>query len=678
MGPGGFGGPGGHGMFGADNSKYKEPKPERLSQWPSYLFNVIKGFFFRLFYIFTLIWDTNKLFMILMAFMSLFNGVMPAVGSVITKELLNALVNMLTEKNTEFSDFTSLLIIQFTYLFLNRFANLASNMITRITGEQVVNHIRLKISNKAKNVDMSSFDMPDFYERLENANREAGTRPISIMNASFTTVSNIISMISYIIILGAVSGFAPFLIIALSFPSAVINFNFRKKSFLYMRRNSKERRQMSYYSDMLVNKDMVKEIKILGLSDEFIGRYRKTFGKYFAGIKSLILKESAWHTLMSLVTLAGTCFLYGFIAFKILADQLTVGDYSLYTGALTAISSGVAGLISSSSTIYEGTLFIDNMIKFMDEKQTIRSIAKEARYPKRHVAHTIEFRNVYFRYPGTDKDVLKDISFTIEAGETMVLVGLNGAGKTTLIKLMTRLYDPTSGVILLDGIDIREYDVNALYDIFGILFQDFGKYAFSAAENIMIGDIKRGDDRENIEEAARLSGADEYITKLPRGYDTPLTRLFEENAIEPSIGQWQKLSIARAYFKDSDIMILDEPTASLDAIAEQEIFNKFDELRKDKTTIFVSHRLSSAVTASKIVVLENGSVCEIGNHVSLMALGQKYYTLFTTQAKRYRENPTSAPEEEQTDAERAGHFGKRKRHADSLVNIDNIDNFIKT
>ena len=243
-----------------------------------------------------------------------------------------------------------------------------------------------------------------------------------------------------------------------------------------------------------------------------------------------------------------------------------------------------------------------------------------------------------FSYPGSDKLVINDVSFTLEKGSTTVLVGLNGAGKTTIIKLLMRLYDPTSGVILLDGEDIRKYDLNQLYDIYGTIFQDFAKYAVTIEENIYYGDINKPVSLENVQMAAKQSGCSEFIESLPLGYKTPLTKLFDENGTEFSIGQWQKLSIARAFYSDSDIMILDEPTASLDALAEQQIFNQFSELTKGKTSIFVSHRLSSATVADKIIVLEHGQIVETGNHQELMTLGKKYYELFTTQANRYIAN----------------------------------------
>jgi ABC-type multidrug transport system fused ATPase/permease subunit len=307
------------------------------------------------------------------------------------------------------------------------------------------------------------------------------------------------------------------------------------------------------------------------------------------------------------------------------------------------VSGNVSYLISTSASIYEGTLFIDNLIDFMKEEPRIVPQKEIPDKVEHGIPHTIVFEHVSFSYPGSDKEVLSDLCFTIRPGETLVLVGLNGAGKTTLIKLLTRLYDPTGGRILLDGKDLRDYDVKDLYRMFGIIFQDFGKYAVTVKENIAFGDFDREINDEEIRAAARDAAADAYIEQLSFGYETPLMRIFEENGTELSGGQWQKLAIARAFYAKSDILILDEPTAALDPIAEQEIYRQFDQLRSDKTTIFVSHRLSSATVASKILVLEYGKILEEGTHRELMEKGGRYHELFTTQAQRYlEENPSNA------------------------------------
>lgn len=635
MGPMGFGGPPPSEM----NEKLKEQKPHGLREVPSYLKRVISGFLKRLVYIVGLVWEARKSLLFMMIFMALFNGFSPVLSAYISANLLNRVAEAISMDSIAFSEVCSMILppmlLQFGYMFFVSMINSISNMVTRISSELVTNHVKCKIMNKAKEIDLASFDMPEFYEKFENASREAGMRPIQVINATFSIVSTIISAVSFVVILVAVSPFAPLAVIVLSLPSAIITFSYRKKNFRYMRHHSKERRQMSYYSDMLVNKDTVKELRLFDLSETFIFNYNAVFKKYFKGIKGLIVGEGIWSIGITLVTTAVNCALFFLIAYTVTENNGMIGDYSLYTGALTSIASCVAALVTTTSGIYEGTLFIENMIVFMNEKRSIKPIVDNALDIQRHVAHTIEFKNVSFRYPGTSRDVLKNVSFKVNAGDTVVLVGLNGAGKTTLLKLLTRLYDPTDGEILLDGHDIREYDTKQLYSMFGAIFQDFGKYAFTVRENIAFGDIRREIEEERIEESARAASANEFVEMLPRGYSTPLMRVFEKDGIEPSIGQWQKLAIARAFYSDSDVLILDEPTASLDAIAEQEIFNQFDELRKNKITFFVSHRLSSATVATKILVLENGALVEEGDHRTLMDKGGIYAKLFSTQANRY-------------------------------------------
>ena len=635
MGPGGFMGP----PPSAMNEKLKEPLPKRLREVPGYLKKVSKSFFSRLLYVINLVWEAKKSLLIMMVFVAAFNGVSPVFAAYISANLLNRIAEVLSfESPTMQAVVTTLLpamLLQFGYMFFVSLVSNISNMITRISGEVVTNKVKCKIMDKAKEIDVASFDMPDFYEKFENANREAGMRPIQVVRSTFSIVSTLISTVSFIVILAAISWFAPLIVILLSLPSAIITFWYRKKNFRYMRHHSKERRQMSYYSDMLVNKDMVKELRLFGLSDTFIVNYNKVFKRYFSGIKDLIVHENIWSVIIALVSTTVNCGLFMFIAYTVTTGSGQIGDYSLYTGALTSIASCVATLVSTTSSIYEGTLFIDNMIVFMNEKKKIAPTVSPARAVERHIGHTIEFQNVSFRYPGTQRDVLKNVSFKVDAGDTVVLVGLNGAGKTTLLKLLTRLYDPTEGCILLDGHDIREYNTDELYAMFGAIFQDFGKYAFTVNENIAFGEITKPIDYSAVREAAHASSAEEFISHLPNGYETHLMRVFEQNGIEPSIGQWQKLAIARAFYSDSDVLILDEPTASLDAIAEQEIFNQFDLLRKDKTTFFVSHRLSSATIATKILVLERGTLVEEGTHKELMQKQGIYHELFTTQANRY-------------------------------------------
>lgn len=606
------------------------------------LIQLLTNFLSRFTYIVKLVWNTGHWILFLLTFIALFKGVTPVLGALLSQSILNKLQQIIQLGNLpEANFFTStvfyLLVFLFLYRIILQVINHISRALNRIAGEQVVRHVKLQIMEKSKELDLASFDDPSFYEKMENASREAGNRPLTILSETFNAISTIIELTSYLAILLMAPDLPliTLVIISVSIPTAIINFIYRKKNFQYIRNRSKERRQMNYYANLLVDKDLIKEVRMYDLADTFIDRYLQAFQVYYKGLCTLITEENIWHILISILSGITNLIFYITIAKQVFQGTIMIGDYTLFTGAIASVTTCINTLISTSGSIYEGTLFIDNLIDFLDEEQTVAPITDTPSQVTRNIPHTLELRNVSFRYPNTTRDILKNISLTIQPGQTLALVGLNGAGKTTLIKLLTRLYDPTEGVILLDGKDIREYDLQSLYRTYGIIFQDFGKYAVSVEENIRFGNIHKESTLSEVQEAAIQSAASEYIEKLPQSYQTPLMRIFEQNGTELSGGQWQKLAIARAFYADSDILILDEPTAALDPMAEQEIFNQFDELRKDKTTIFVSHRLSSATMADTIVVLENGEMIEKGSHQELMANEGKYYELFSTQAKRY-------------------------------------------
>lgn len=618
----------------------KVPPPRSVGDVPRFLKELLGGFFKRFFYIVGIVWQTGHWILFLMTFLALFNGLTPVIGALLSKEIINEL----QAANTPVSEFFHsrifmLLIYLFIYRVLKRLALTAGTAVDNLSGELVIKQIKLRIMNKSHELDLQYFDLPEFYEKLENANREAGMRPIQVITKTFTAASTLIELISYIAVMATSPGLglAAFIIMAVSLPSAIISFIYRKRNFNYKRRRSKDRREMNYYSDVLVNKDIVKEVRIFGLTDFFADKFKKVFGEYFKGLRTLILSESLWQIALGIVSVIVNLFFCGIVALRVLSGEIMLGDYTLYTGAIMSIATCIATLISTSAGVYEGTLFIDNLMYFMNKSPSIVPTVTPGAKVKRDAPHTIEFKNVSFHYPGSERCVLQNINITFSPGQTTVLVGLNGAGKTTLIKLLTRLYDPTDGVILLDGRDIREYDLESLYGMFGIIFQDFGRYAVTVGENISFGDLSLTPSHDSLMVAARQSNADGFIEKLPQGIDTPLTRQFERTGSELSGGQWQKLAIARAFYSRSDILVLDEPTASLDPLAEQEIFNEFDRLRSGKMSIFVSHRLSSATTAGQIIVLEGGRVVEKGTHKELMEQKGKYYNLFSVQAKRYVE-----------------------------------------
>ena len=481
--------------------EYEKVKPPRsLRDLFRFLKELLGGFFARLLYIFKLVWESGPHFLFLMSFVALFNGLMPPLGALLSRQVLNGLQDIIVERSNgavfDLAAFMGSMVLisliwLFSYRILNKIVTRLSHIVNRIAGERVVRHVRIRIMKKAQSLDLAAFDLPSFYEKLENANREAGNRPISILNSTFEVISAIISLVSYIIILAQPMPLATVAIILTAIPSTVVNFIYRKRTFSYMRRRSSDRRQMNYFSDLSVNKDLAKEVRMYDLGDELIDRYDTVFSRYYKGLKSLIVKENVWQIVFAVISAAVNCFFFATVAYGVFTGDHMIGDYSLYTGALTSVATGVGTLITTSASIYEGTLFIDNLLSFMKEKPQIVPQTAEPLSPQRGTAHTIELRHVSFAYPGTDRYVLQDISLTLRPGETVALVGLNGAGKTTLIKLLTRLYDPTEGEILLDGKNLKDYNVKELYRLFGLIFQDFGKYAVSLSDNIRFGDLKR-------------------------------------------------------------------------------------------------------------------------------------------------------------------------------------------
>ena len=622
-------------------------KPKRLRDYPRYFAKVIGGFFSRFFYVVRLLLETSPWLFALMALCSIISGLLPVGVAYAGKYVINAVNDALAGEGIASGEglFTTFrgtlsavalfLSLQFLFTLLTRLLSRCEAAVRSLAGERISAHIRLKIMRKAKTVDLGNFDDPAFYEKLENANREAGMRPLQILAATFSTISALISAVSFFVILCTVGWEVPLILFVFILPSAIVNHVFRTRGFWYMRRASKERRQMNYYAHIVTDKDLAKEMRLSDLSDTFIDKFDAAFRTYYRGIRRLTLREMFWQIFAAVVRLAGETAIFFYIAYRVVGGHMQIGDYSLLSGALVSIGGQISTMLNATATIYEGTLFIDNLMTFLGEKPTIVPCLPTPRVPQHHAPHTIRFEDVGFRYPGAERDVIRHFSCEFHTGDRVVLVGVNGAGKTTLIKLLTRLYDPTEGRITLDGYDLREYDPAALYPIFGTVFQDFGKYAATAGENIALGNTHRPPDPEAIRRAAELGDAAPFVEKLESGYDTPLMRYFEDDAAELSQGQWQKLSIARAFYADADIFILDEPTAALDAIAEQEIYDRFAELSQDKLTVLVSHRLSSAVSATKILVIADGMLAESGTHAELMAAGGIYHHLFSTQAKHY-------------------------------------------
>ena len=384
--------------FGAQRpGENKVAAPKGIKDVPRYLKELLGGFFKRLVYIFKMVWETGHWIFISLLLVSVLSGIIPVISSIISKDILNELqkVVALDEKIEFFASAVMMLIIfMFVFRILENLTSRLNSFVTRIAGEKIVRYVKLQIMNKAKELDLASFDRPEFYEKLENANREAGHRPIQVLNQTLNIFSNAIKLVSYIAILASAKDiwWMALVMAAIAIPRAIINFSYRRKTFRYIRRRSKERRQMNYYSDLMVNKDMVKEIRMFDLSDKFIGRYDEAFSVYYKGLRSLIVRENVWHIVLAVISSVSSCIMYLVIAAMVFEGEIMIGDYQLYTGALMTVSGCVVSLIELSASIYEGTLFIDNLIAYIHEEKTVVPSVKTPEKVTHGKPHTIEFR----------------------------------------------------------------------------------------------------------------------------------------------------------------------------------------------------------------------------------------------------------------------------------------------
>ena len=526
------------------------------------------------------------------------------------------------------------LIIELALFLLSTGLNHARRLIQQLIQLQLANRIRGEIIHKALNLDLAFFEHPDFYDRLQNARRESGYKPVDLINDTFLIVQNTITLISFAVLLLRFSPWLVIILLVTSIPAFIAETRFAEEGFRLLTYRAPETRQINYLSRLLTEDTSAKEIKLFNLGETLLARYMTLFEKFFHEDKSLALRRAVAGFSLGLIATLGFYGSYAWIVWQTVHGRISLGDMTLYLTIFRQGQSTFQGILSGIGSIYENNLFMANLFDFLGLKPQMKVAAGTQKLPV-PLRQGIEFRGVGFRYPDSEEWALRDIDLTIHPGEKIALVGPNGAGKTTLIKLLSRLYDPTEGTILIDGIDIRELDPLDLRQRIGVIFQDFVRYHLAASENIGFGQIEALNRLEQIIESARKSGAHSIIENLPDGYQTMLGRWFH-GGHELSVGQWQKIALARAFMRDAEILVLDEPTASLDAETEYEIFRRFQELTVGKMAILISHRFSTVRMADRIVVIQEGRIAEIGSHHDLLNQGGIYGHLFSLQAEGYR------------------------------------------
>jgi ABC-type multidrug transport system fused ATPase/permease subunit len=497
------------------------------------------------------------------------------------------------------------------------------------------NHVNTLILQKAATLELRHFEDADFYDKMQNARREASMRPLSMALETASLLQQLLILASYAVLLARLSPWSVLLIVAASVPAFVAEARFSGESFRLNTWRAPEGRRQNYLEWILTRDSHVKEVKLFNLAPLVLTRYRALFEKFYAEDRSLALRKGAAGMALGLLSLAAFYGAYAFMAVRAALGAITLGDLTLYLSVFRQGQSSIQSALASVGSLYEDGLFMSNLFGYLDigtggeEPRRLPALsAPRAR------AQEIEFRDVSFKYPGTEKWVLRGISLKLRPGEKMALVGENGAGKSTLIKLLMRLYDPTEGAIFYGGVDLRDMDARDLRDRIGVLFQDFVRYQWSARENIGVGWVPALDDRTRIERAVDDGGARTVIDQLPQKLDTMLGGWFEEGH-ELSGGQWQKIALARAFMRDSEVLVLDEPTAALDAEAEHELFGRLQQLAAERTAILISHRFSTVRQADRIAVIRDGRVEELGTHVELVARNGRYAHLFKLQAAGY-------------------------------------------
>ncbi len=502
-----------------------------------------------------------------------------------------------------------------------------------LLSELFTNASSVRLMEHAATLDLEDFEDPDLQDKLDRARRQTMSR-MNLMSQLFGQVQDAITVVSFAV---GLLVYAPWLILLLGLalvPAFIGEAHFNALGYTLNYQWTPERRQLEYLRQTGASVETAKEVKIFNLHRFLIGRYRVLADRFYLANRALARRRAVWGTVLAALGTLGYYVAYAYIAWRTVRGDFSIGDLTFLAGSFMRLRQLLEGLLVGFSQVAGQALYLDDLFSFFEIEPEIASRPDAVPVP-RPIQHGFVFENVGFRYPGNEQWTLRGLEFELRAGEVLALVGENGAGKTTLVKLLARLYDPDEGRILLDGRDLRDYDLDDLRSNTGVIFQDFVRYHLTAAENIGVGRIEALGDLPRIRDAARRGMADEVIAGLPLGYDQLIGRRFK-TGVDLSGGQWQKLAIARAYMRDAQVMILDEPTAALDARSEFEVFQRFKELSADRTAVLISHRFSSVRMADRILVLAGGRVEASGTHEQLMAAGGRYAELFELQAAGYR------------------------------------------
>ncbi len=582
---------------------------------------------------FKMIWETSAFMTLANVVLRIIKAAIPVVMLWVGKLIIDEIILQMNSEYPVFYNIWLYLGLEFGLAISSDVINRGITLLDGLLGDLFSNRTSVKLIHHAATLDLYQFEDSEFYDKLERARRQSTSRTV-LMSQVLTQIQNIITIIFFA---AGLIAFKPILILILVIaiiPSFLGETQFSAAGYSLTRSWTPQRRELDYLRYIGASDQTAKEVKVFGLAEFISERFKRLADSYYRANRKLAMKRAFWGSALSVIGTAAYYGAYVYIAFDTVEGKITVGQLTFLAGSFLQMRNMLQSIMNRFSQIAESALYLQDLFDFFEIKPQIRNQNERHPFPN-PIKEGFVFENVSFRYPGSEKYSLRNLNFFLQKGEKLALVGENGAGKTTLVKLLARLYEPTEGRILLDGRDIRNFDLNDLRKNVSIIFQDYMRFQLPAGENIAIGNIEGVDDQASIEKSALKSLADTVIEKLPEKYRQMLGKRFR-GGVELSGGEWQKIALARAYMGDSQLMILDEPTSALDARAENEVFIRFAELMEGKSAVLISHRFSTVRMADRILFLENGELLELGSHEELMNQQGKYSKLFNLQARGYK------------------------------------------
>ncbi|SMB89304.1 ABC transporter related [Hymenobacter roseosalivarius DSM 11622] len=585
-----------------------------------------------------LIWETSPSLTLGNIGLRLLRAALPVAMLYVAQLIIDSVVNLARaggNSDGSLGPLLSLVALEFGLAILSDTLGRGVALLDSLLGDLFANRSSVRLMEHAAELDLDQFEDSAFYDKLERARRQTLSRTV-LMAQVLSQAQDAITMAFLAVGLVAFNPWLLLLLLVAVIPAFLGESHFNERSYSLVHGWTPERRELDYLRQTGASDETAKEVKIFGLSGFLIDRFKLLSDQFYQQNKALVLRRAGWGAFFAAVGAAGYYAAYVYIIMRAVGGQISIGQLTFLAGSFARMRSLLEGILSRFSSVAEGALYLQDFFDFFRiQPRIIRDEAHVVRPFPRPIQVGFQFENVGFKYRNAGKWAIRNLSFTLQAGEKLALVGENGAGKTTLVKLLARLYDPTEGRILLDGHDLREYDPAELRQEIGVIFQDFVRFQLSAGQNLAVGRIEEKENQDRIQAAAAQSLADTVVRKLPAGYDQMIGRRFA-GGVDLSGGEWQKIALGRAYMRDAQLLILDEPTAALDARAEHEVFQRFADLTKGKTAVLISHRFSTVRMADRILVIENGEFVEIGSHPELLARGGRYAELFALQAAGYR------------------------------------------